>query len=65
MSMRESNEPILEQDDEERAPLTSKQENRLIRISYGPLTASTYGRKSGTEDLVGMLMLVSWSIIAR
>ena len=61
--MRESNEATSEQDDENRAPSTSKQENRPTKTPYGILTSSTYSHKAQTKELVGMLIPASRSIM--
>lgn len=37
----------------------------LAWTSYGPLRANIYGCKTQTEDLTGMLILVSRNIMAR
>ena len=39
MSIKELNEEILEQDDEEKSPLASKQKNIPAKTPYDPLTA--------------------------
>lgn len=61
MRMREPREIILKQVKEETAPSASRLEEHATKAPYGFLTAITYCYNPQTEDLAGILMLVSLS----
>ena len=65
MSLRELNEVIMEQCDRKEAVSASEQVKLAYHDSLRPPYGCPYGRKCQTEELVGRLTPVSWSITTR
>lgn len=65
MISRESSEVILKQEEVERASSASRTEEHAKLDTLQPTYSRAYDRKPQTEELTGMLMPVSRSIIVR